>query len=303
VAAITGLPGIGKSWTLFYALQQALLYDGATVLFFFQKSDKAVLYLRRKNKLYAWAADSNSFAKSRLFMRTDVLVLLDPRKPCQGGAMFRLGEMKLLYAASNNKDHFKSAAAKNNGKMQAILGPPLDRELQVILARLDPQLQQDVIDERKQNVGNLIRYILDEQKYKERVAITKNNVIVCAKNPTTLEDALLADGFSDGKNTIPGTIFQVLPKRPDDRTPMGYDGQNVEYRERVVLAINDGVREAILKAGRKIILLYWGKVTDDERAKMGREVEELFINDLLKPDGMVLEKIPSNVGKRSQEDK
>jgi hypothetical protein len=250
VAAITGSPGIGKSWTLFYALQQALLYDGATVLFFFQKIDKAVLYLRRKNKVYAWAADSKSFAKSRLFMRTDVLVLLDPRKPCQGGAMFRLGEMKLLYAASNNKDHFKSAAAKNNGKMQAILGPPLDRELQVILARLDPQLQQDVIEERKQNVGNLIRYILVAEKYKDRLDTTNKTVRLCAKDPEKLEDALLAEGMSNGEDTIPGTLFQLLSKRPNPPTEMGYDGQNVNYREWVVQAASDNVRKAVLTVGR-----------------------------------------------------
>ncbi len=31
--AITGLPGIGKSWTLLYVLQQALLYEGVFVIF------------------------------------------------------------------------------------------------------------------------------------------------------------------------------------------------------------------------------------------------------------------------------
>ena len=35
--AITGNPGIGKSWTLVYALQQALLYENACVLLCYQK--------------------------------------------------------------------------------------------------------------------------------------------------------------------------------------------------------------------------------------------------------------------------
>jgi hypothetical protein len=51
---MTGLPGIEKSWTLFYDLQQTLLYDGANVIFFFEKTNDAVLYIRRKDKIYAW---------------------------------------------------------------------------------------------------------------------------------------------------------------------------------------------------------------------------------------------------------
>jgi hypothetical protein len=230
VAAMTGLPGIGKSWTLFYALQQALLYDGATVVFFFQKIDKAVLYLRRKNKIYAWTSTSRPFANSNLFMRPDILVLLDPK---EAGAQFALGEGKLLYAASNNKKHFATAAEKDNGKIQVILGPPLDKELQVILARLDPQLEQHVIEERKQNVGNLIRYILDTEKYDMRKAIIKINVEACAADSILFQRAVWADGTSEGDNTISGTIFQILPKRPETTT-VGYDGQNVKYRERVV---------------------------------------------------------------------
>jgi hypothetical protein len=244
VAAVTGLPGIGKSWTLFYALQQALLYDGATVVFFFQKRNKAVLYLRRNNTIYAWTSKSK-YADSNLFMRPDVLVLLDPR---DAGAQFALGEVKLLYAASNNKKHFVTAAEKDNGKMQAILGPPLEKELQVILARLDPQLEQDVIEERKQNVGNLIRYILDTEKYDMRKAIIEVNVEACAADPILFQRAMRANGTSEGKNTISGTIFQILPKRPE--TTIGYDGQNVKYRERVVQAATDNVRNAILNAGR-----------------------------------------------------
>ncbi len=249
VAAMTGSPGIGKSWTLLYALQQALLYDGATVLFFFQKDVIAVMYQRRNNVIYAWKKKVE-FADSILFQRPDVLVLLDPREAKQGGALFALGQMKLLYAASNNEAHFKSAAEKNNGRMRAFLGPPLDREMQGILKRLDPQLTQDVIDERQKNVGNLIRYILDAQKYKERIYITNETVRLCAKDPEKLEDALLAEGMSNGEDTIPGTLFQLLPKRPNPPTEMGYDGQNVNYREWVVQAASDNVRKAVLTVGR-----------------------------------------------------
>jgi hypothetical protein len=247
IAAITGSPGIGKSWTLFYALQQALLYDGATVLFFFQKQDDAVMYLRRKNKIYAWKSKSKSRADSILFKRLDVLVLLDPRGADKGGADFTLGRMKLLYAASNNKVHISSAAVKENGGMQAFLGPPLDSEIYVIIAHLDPHLEQDVFTERKENVGNLIRYILSDIKYKEQLATINAKMKECAGDSKKLELALRANGMSDSKNTIPGTLFQVLPTRPDELTTIAYDGQNVKYCKRVVQAINDNVRKAILQ--------------------------------------------------------
>jgi hypothetical protein len=227
-------------------------------------------------------------------MNPEVLVLLDPTDATEGGARFRLGRMKLLYAASNNDDHFKNAAAKNNGGMRAILGPPLDSEMNVILARLDPNLEQDVIKKRKEEVGNLIRCVLDESHYQKRVGIIMANLKKCAKDSTKLEHALLVNGMSNGKDTVPGTLFQMLPRRPDDLSAIGYDGQNIEYRKRVILAVNESVRNAILKAGRKAILSYWGKVSGDEYARVGAAVREIFISDLTNPNGMVIPRYPQS---------
>ncbi len=289
-AALTGSPGIGKSWTLFYALQQALLYDGATVLFFFQKRDKAVMYLRRNNKVYAWTSISKQSAGSSLFRRLDLLVLLDPRDVGQGGADFLLGSMKLLYAASNNNDHFKGAAKKNEGKMKAFLGPPLDRELHVILARLDPHLEQDVIEERKRNVGNLIRYILEETEYIERLKNTYEALFDCALDSELMVRALWAQGMSNGRLTIPGTLFLMFPLRPAESSSVGYEGQNIQYREPIVLAANEDVHDAILKVGRYVMLYYWGLVSGAEYTRMGMEAKKLFIDDLLNPNGMVMKR-------------
>lgn len=78
--AITNLPGVGKSWTLFNALQQTLRYDGANMLSYFQKSGDSVFYLRRDDKIYTWTSTTSGIVHSRLFRRLDVLVLLDPRE-------------------------------------------------------------------------------------------------------------------------------------------------------------------------------------------------------------------------------
>jgi hypothetical protein len=55
--AIVGSPGIGKSWTLLYALQQALLYDRACVVFFQQKSGKAYLCFWKEKLLIVLFVD------------------------------------------------------------------------------------------------------------------------------------------------------------------------------------------------------------------------------------------------------
>jgi hypothetical protein len=288
VVAITGMPGIGKSWTLLYALQQALLYDGANVLFFFQKSDDVFLYLRRNNKIYAWNSTPKSNANSDLFKRLDVLVLLDPKEAKQGGADFALGKMKLLYAASNNDSHFTDAAGKNNADLLGFLGPPLDNELPVIVKRLDKSLTDNVIAERQANVGNLIRYILTEKSCKSRKDAIDLAVKSCIRDPNTLEDALDVNGMSNAQKTISGTLFKVLPKRPVDLDTIGYDGQGIKYRGRVVEAANSKVRGEILKAKRTTIISYLGKTSNAEFSKMGDKAEEMFIKDLTNPDGMVV---------------
>jgi hypothetical protein len=197
--------------------------------------------------MYAWSSACKQGAGSILFRRSDVLVLLDPRDIEQGGADFSLGQMKLLYAASNNKDHFKGAASKNNGAMEAYLGPPPDGELRVILAHLDPQLKPAVIKERKKNVGNLLWYLLDETEYIDRLKTTNESLIACVRDSELLERAVIADGMSDGRLTIPGTLFQILPKRPAKLAEIGYEGQNIEYRKPVVRPANQDVRKAVSK--------------------------------------------------------
>ncbi len=190
MAAITGSPGIGKSWTLFYALQQALLYDGARVLFFFQKQNSASLYLRKNNKMYAWTVlTTQTFAGGALFRRSDDLVLLDPREAKEGGAKFDIVEQKLLFAASNNEAHFTNSAEKEYGSIFFYLGPPLDRELDVMLGVISPSLTSDVIKTRKEDVGNLIRYISNEKRYEVRVKATEKAVADCQDNIRLLEQA------------------------------------------------------------------------------------------------------------------
>ena len=131
--AIVGNPGIGKSWTLIYALQQALLYENVCVLFCFQKEEGAILCIRRHNKIYAWNSDDRMWAtscRSRLFNNSNVLVLLDPRESTEGGAIFSRGPRMLVMAASNNKKHMGSTK-KFTPNFIRILSINSDEELKI----------------------------------------------------------------------------------------------------------------------------------------------------------------------------
>jgi len=257
--------------------------------------------------MYAWIASTGDVAKSDLFERSDVLVLLDPKEAKQGGANFTLGKAKLLYAASNNEDHFKSAAGKNNSDMYAYLGPPLVSELHVILKHLNAKLTHEIIEERRNEVGNLIRYILDDKHYSNRTTSTSNAVMEFGNDSQKIETALSKEGMSTAGNTIPGTLFQVLPRRPETNDPnvpgiIEYDGLNVLYHERVIKVINDNVRQAIVKAGRQFILSYWGRVHGDERVRMGKEAEKLFIKDLENANGMIMKRYRQKQGRKKAEE-
>jgi hypothetical protein len=81
--AIVGNPGIGKSWTLIYALQQLLLRNGACVLFFIAKRGRALACIRRYNAVYVWEAGMAE-AKSDLYSCENVWVLLDPKEATRG---------------------------------------------------------------------------------------------------------------------------------------------------------------------------------------------------------------------------
>jgi hypothetical protein len=96
--AITGKTGIGKSWTLLYVLQQALLYANACVVFFNQKWGKAFLCMRKLDQIFVWSAYTSRCVFSRWFEEKHVLVLVEPQA---GGADFVNCAGKLIYLSSN----------------------------------------------------------------------------------------------------------------------------------------------------------------------------------------------------------
>jgi len=118
VTAITGLPGIGKSWTLLYVLQQALLYEGVFVIFI---TDGLSFYLfhRRSGKIYAWSTnikkDGSEFLDSK-----ETLFIYDPSP--QNEFELPIGRRRLIYAASIDKN-FDKREMKKDPDMLHFVGP------------------------------------------------------------------------------------------------------------------------------------------------------------------------------------
>jgi hypothetical protein len=108
IYTIVGYVGIGKSWTLIYALQQALLYENACVVTCFQKDSSAILCIRRKNCIYVWYRYDKETDFSRLSDKPNVLLLLDPRDAEKGFAQYSGGCARQILATSNCVIHFAS---------------------------------------------------------------------------------------------------------------------------------------------------------------------------------------------------
>jgi hypothetical protein len=76
-----GSPGIDKSWTLIYALQQAFMYNGAFVVFTQQqKKQHFVCTSRRNNEIFAWSSNTDDLFGSIILRHSkQALVLFDPK--------------------------------------------------------------------------------------------------------------------------------------------------------------------------------------------------------------------------------
>jgi hypothetical protein len=134
---IIGSPGTGKSWTLIYALQQALLYDNACVILCFQKEGSAIVCIRRKNTINVWYRYDEAPNYSALFDNHNVLLLLDAN---ESKRKFSNGRRMVVMAAPNEAWHFGSMG-KVTPDFERFLSPYFDTELEIALPYM---IEQDV---------------------------------------------------------------------------------------------------------------------------------------------------------------
>jgi hypothetical protein len=280
--AIVGCPGIGKSWTLIYALQQLLLHDNACVLFFAAKRQRAFACIRQGDKIYVWTTRTKE-ADSNLFDFGDVWVLLDPKEAKRGSTDIVTGERRLLFAASSNEKHFTSDMGKRTYDPFYYLDPYTEDELYVAL----PVMSNEEFDERMMDwaskIGMLPRYLVNVGQYEQRLSLFDN--FIKSMTNEDVKRLVASNGTSDGQFNIPGTVFAIRAARDGDednaKLPIGYDGESgVSYTKRSLSVITDYVWNEITKQNREYILSFWGVVQAFEFSKQGYHVEDLLGDDL-----------------------
>jgi len=116
--AITGLPGIGKSWTLLYVLQQALLYEGVFVIFI-TDGLSFKLFHQRSGKIYAWNTDTND--SSKFLDSEETLFIYNPSQNRE--LELPIGTRHLIYVASNHDKNFEKREMKKDPDMLHFVGP------------------------------------------------------------------------------------------------------------------------------------------------------------------------------------
>jgi hypothetical protein len=209
---LIGSPGIGKSWSLLYALQQALLCPNAIVLLYACKGLKIYLFLRKNDKIYAWKGNQKQeIASSNLFARGDCLVLYDPREvDNKGGAKYGSGNRQLILAMSGNERHAKSDALKLNAAARCFLGPPSKNQVKVMIPHMQSAETTDAIMKRIPAVGPIARYILTEHAYLARLEQRSDAIKQIKARPTLLEDYLDSNGMKQGGKFFPETLFITI---------------------------------------------------------------------------------------------
>jgi len=219
--AVTGLPGIGKSWTLLYVLQQALLYEGVFIMFFTDRSD-TYLFHRRSGKLYAWR--NKQGAKSDFLKSEETLAILDP--PSKDGQNIPVGMRHLIYAASNNEKNFGEREIKSFSDMRHYVGPWTEDELKAAFDdfKKDEGLLLSKILERFNRVGGLPRSLMRNAAFNRRLTQILKSVKEL-KSFQDLEKSMrnAMDEIDVVSDTVSGSLYCVVP-----RTNMDFDYDDYE---------------------------------------------------------------------------
>jgi hypothetical protein len=297
---MVGSPGIGKSWSLIYALQQSCLFDGANVCLFVSKYNTAYLFLRRGKKIYAWSRvhGSGDEALGPFFHREDVLVLYDPPESTDTqGANYAMGERTLIAALSANEKHFLMAVQKDDASVRRHIGPPTVDQISVMLPFIGTDDNAKAIM-RIEEVGPIPRYIRTDSAYQRRKRAFESLLTKIDQNPSLLPDMIMTEGdVSRSADTLPGTVFLVKTKillgglpveekdyvetdHEGDTEEPDYDGRHFWTAKRLILPVSAIVRGEIMQQQRATILSYWGVVDSSEFHAMGSKVEDLFLADL-----------------------
>jgi hypothetical protein len=245
---------------------------------------------------------------SGIFNNENVLVLLDPREAILRGAEFRGGYRRLIFAASNNDRHFASLVGKITGQAKRYLDAFTKDELETAIPFVisDKNYCLKTILERAKRVGCLLRYLIDDKMYKDRILAQDQYIASVKSENIDLHSVFNWDGMMKEKGKVPETIFMVSVKKSisdeesffiagsdeedlDDDGEMevdyvidvGYDGEHIrDYGDMDIMIISPEIYLKLTKKSRAHLLTYLGKVNPGQLSEMGCAVEDLFWTDL-----------------------
>ena len=273
--AIVGSLGIGKSWTLIYTLQQALLHENACVLFCFQGNSDAIVCIRRNNCIYVWSSAYGPWSHvcySSLFDNSNVLVLLVPVFSLKGGAGHLEGRRMLIMAASNDVNHFYSSKM-TTPLLERILSVYTEKELVAALPFMvegqeSPPTLKKMLEWAK-IVGPMPQFLVSKGRFSCREGNVYSAIYMI--NLGFVQKLLSFDGLIENNCSVTACIFSVNVRRQSTNQQLdiaiagqemhddlhdyvGYDGQLIlNYWNREISIMSDAIVKAIAQSSPKTI--------------------------------------------------
>jgi hypothetical protein len=279
---IFGSPGIGKSWSLLYALQQSLLFDNATVLLYACKVGHVFLFRRSANKIYAWLSISTGDANSKIMNRHDCLVLYDPPEADKPGARFLEGARQLIVALSANKRHAISAALKQNCGGQRYLGPPSLDQLRVMTPLMHLNDSWETIVHRIADVGPIARYILSEEAFQHRRGQRTATIKHMANDIHYLFKFFSADEMKEKNDPhFPETVFLAAgAQRNVNSSVEDYEGQHIDYKIRTMEHVSSVAIDELMLGCRALVLSHLKSMETHEYLRHAALFQAVGLSDL-----------------------
>lgn len=256
VTYIVGPPGVGKTRTLQLVLRDYILKrkgEPTSVRYYDQKQDAAIWIIGIQEKLWVFSAEEAT-PKDALFSQDmndcffgKSLALLDPREATSGGAVFVAPvNIHLVVACSSNEAHFKNATpSKASDIFQFYLGlwsrVELRRanELRLFAVEAGDTIDDSVIDERANVVGEAPRYIFSKSKYEKRKGMIWERSHSLG---TDIVQSALTNSKVERNGTVAGCFFahvnHTFGDNPiEDKTEQDYTVPKIRFLSRFAIAV------------------------------------------------------------------
>ena len=237
--------------------------------------------------MYVWSEKAT--CGSNLFSNRSVVVLIDPTEAASGGVSFCYGCCRLIYVASNDKNHFKNYD-KVTPYYKRYLGVPSTAELKIALKYmskdiLDSSLEQQgemvrVMIKRANVIGNLPRYLLTADAFKVRQVRAES--ALDNLDDATLQKVIKWDGIVDERQTytdISNFIFSVNAASASFQA--GYDGvSGIDYRIQRLAIMSNVVLDKVVGTNRERILSFWAVVGNGQLGCMSSRIKDFCWQEL-----------------------